>query len=83
MPLTKKLQTFIKDRQWQQADKVADELLALVKDDAQIEAKTEAMPLMERLPAKIQKIQKESPHGSRRPGTRKRPLRSCKNWMNV
>ncbi len=61
MPLTKKLQTFIKDRQWQQADKVADELLALVKDDAQIEAKTEAMPLMERLPAKIQKIQKELP----------------------
>ncbi len=33
----------------------------VVKDDAQIEAKTEAMPLMERLPAKIQKIQKELP----------------------
>jgi len=36
MPLTVKLQAFIKDRHWQEADKVADELLALMKGDAQI-----------------------------------------------
>jgi hypothetical protein len=61
MPLTKKLQAFIKDRNWQEADKVADELLALMKGDSQIEAKTEALPLSERLPPKIQRIQKELP----------------------
>ena len=61
MPLTEKLKASIKDKQWQEADKVADELLALMKGDSQIKAKTEALPLMERLPLKIQKIQKELP----------------------
>jgi hypothetical protein len=39
LPLTQKLQAFIKDRKWQEADKVADELLALMKGDKPGEAK--------------------------------------------
>ena len=34
MPLIQKLQSLIKDRKWQEADKVADELLALMKGDS-------------------------------------------------
>ena len=33
MPLVQELQGFVKDRKWQEADKVADELLALMKGD--------------------------------------------------
>ena len=40
---------------------MADELLALMKGNSPAEAKTEALPLMERLPPKIHKIQKELP----------------------
>jgi hypothetical protein len=68
MPLTEKLKAFIKDRHWLEADKVADELLALMKGDSQIEAKTKALPLMDRLPLKIQKIQKELPAWSQKTG---------------
>ena len=39
MPLTQKLQAFIKDRKWQEADKVADELLGLMKGDKPGEGK--------------------------------------------
>ncbi len=39
MPLVQKLQAFIKDRKWQEADKVADELLALMKGERPGEAK--------------------------------------------
>ena len=30
MPLTQKLESLMKDRKWQEADKVADELLSLM-----------------------------------------------------
>jgi hypothetical protein len=33
MPLVQRLQALIKDRKWLEADKVADELLALMKGD--------------------------------------------------
>jgi hypothetical protein len=39
MPRVQKLQAFIKDRKWQEADKVADELLALMKGDQPGEAR--------------------------------------------
>ena len=39
MPLTRKLQAFIKERRWQEADKVADELLAMMKPAKPGEAK--------------------------------------------
>ena len=61
MPLIKNIQALIKDRKWQEADKVADELLALMNGDSPAKAKTEALPLMERLPPKIHRIQKELP----------------------
>ncbi|MGO9463879.1 MAG: hypothetical protein ACLQIB_33335 [Isosphaeraceae bacterium] len=72
MPLTKKLETFIKDRRWQEADKVADLLLALVNGDQQVGAKTDALPLMERLPSKIKKIQKELPAWIQKTGSTKK-----------
>ncbi|MGO8751163.1 MAG: Spy/CpxP family protein refolding chaperone [Thermoguttaceae bacterium] len=61
MPLIKNIQALIKGRKWQEADKVADELLALMNGDSPAKAKTEALPLMERLPPKIHRIQKELP----------------------
>ena len=61
MPLIQKLQSLIKDRKWQEADKVADELLALMKGNSPAGAKAEALPLLERLPLKIQKIQGKLP----------------------
>lgn len=61
MPLIKNIQALVKDRKWQEADKVADELLALMKGDSPAEAKTETLPLSERLPPKIQKIQSALP----------------------
>lgn len=35
MPLTQKLEQFMKDKEWQSADKVADELLAIMKGEKQ------------------------------------------------
>jgi hypothetical protein len=61
MSLITKIKTLIKDKKWPEADKVADELLTLMKGDSPAEAKTGALPLMERLPPKIHKIQKELP----------------------
>ena len=34
MPLTKKLDALLKERKWQEADKVADELLSLMSQEA-------------------------------------------------
>ena len=39
MPLIQKLEAFLKDRKWQEADKVADELLTLMKGDTPGKAK--------------------------------------------
>ncbi len=61
MPLIKNIKALLKDRKWQEADKVADEFLALIKGDSPAEAKGEALPLSERLPPKIHRIQKELP----------------------
>jgi hypothetical protein len=61
MPLAQKLQALINDRNWQEADKVADELLALMKSEKPVPAKTEESSLQERLPSKIHKIQKDLP----------------------
>ena len=57
-----------------------------LKGDPLVEAKTEALTLLERLPPKIHKIQKELPAWIQKTGNRQkaaRPLRSCKNWMNI
>jgi hypothetical protein len=59
MPLIKNIQALIKDRKWQEADRVSDELLTLMKGDSPVATKTEALPLSERLPPKIHRIQKE------------------------
>ena len=61
MNLTQKIKAFLKDKQWQEADKVADELLSLMNGDSPIKEKSEASPVAERLPSKIQKIQSELP----------------------
>jgi hypothetical protein len=61
MPLTQELQALLKDRNWQEADKLADELLALITGKEPAEAKTEASTVQDRLPSKIQKIQKALP----------------------
>jgi hypothetical protein len=61
MPLVQKLQSLIKERKWQEADKASDELLTLMKAEPSAQSKTEGLPLFERLPAKIQKIQGKLP----------------------
>ena len=61
MPLIQKIKALVKDQRIPEADKVADELLALMKGNSPAEAKTQALPLMERLPPKVQKIQRELP----------------------
>jgi hypothetical protein len=61
MPLTEKLQAFINDRKWQEADKVADALLSLMEGDKPDGSKPPQPPLQERLPAKVRRIQKELP----------------------
>jgi hypothetical protein len=71
MPLTQKLQTLINNKKWQDADKVADELLALMKGIQSDEPKMEESTVEERLPAKIQKIQQELPAWVQKTGNRK------------
>jgi hypothetical protein len=61
MTLMQKLPSLVKERKWQEVDQVADELLALMKGDSASAAKTEVLPLFERLPPKIHRIQKELP----------------------
>jgi cell fate (sporulation/competence/biofilm development) regulator YmcA (YheA/YmcA/DUF963 family) len=60
MPLIHKVMALIKERKWQEADKAADDVLALMKG-APNETKPGASAAVESLPAKIQKIQKELP----------------------
>jgi hypothetical protein len=61
MALTQKLQGLMKAKQWHEADKVADEVLALMGGDTLEESKPDASTRQGRLPAKIQRIQKELP----------------------
>jgi hypothetical protein len=62
MPLVQRLQGLVKERKWKDADKAADEILALMKEDRVEKTKPpEAPTVQERLPAKIQKIQMELP----------------------
>jgi hypothetical protein len=62
MPLMQKLQGLVKERKWQEADKVADEVLALMRgEETEKRGKPDASTVQERLPAKIRKIQKELP----------------------
>ena len=60
-PLTEKLSALIKDRQWEEADKVVDALLALISGDKPTDAPRPELTVMERLPRKIQDIQKKLP----------------------
>jgi hypothetical protein len=60
MPLLQKVMSLIGERKWQDADRAADEVLALMKS-APPDTKTEASTVTERLPAKIHRIQKELP----------------------
>ena len=62
MPLIQKLQRLVKEKKWQEADKVADEVLALMKGEkGQKKEEPKTSRVQDRLPAKIQKIQKELP----------------------
>jgi hypothetical protein len=61
MPMTRKLEACLKEKRWQEADQTADALLALMKGDKPAEAEPGALSIQERLPAKIQRIQKELP----------------------
>jgi hypothetical protein len=61
MPKLQKAIALTKDKKWQEADKLASELLELMSADQPKEGKTEAPPLQERLPTKIQRIQKKLP----------------------
>jgi hypothetical protein len=56
-----KLQAFLKDRKWHEADKLADELLRLPNGGRSGDAKTAASTVQRRLPAKIQRIPQELP----------------------
>jgi hypothetical protein len=59
-PLLQKAYALIKERKWREADKAADEVLALMKG-APAEGKAETPTIAERLPLKIQKIQTALP----------------------
>jgi len=61
LALTQKIKALLKDKQWQAADKVADELLALMKGDLPKQAMSGTASVAEDLPGKIQKIQSELP----------------------
>jgi hypothetical protein len=62
MPLIQKLQALLKAKRWQEADQVADEVLALMKGNAaHKKVGPKGATVQERLPAKIQRIQKELP----------------------
>jgi hypothetical protein len=60
-PLTRKLQELLKEKQWQEADKLADALLDLMKGDRPIDADPKALPIQERLPLKVQEIRQKLP----------------------
>jgi hypothetical protein len=79
MPLTQKLQMLIKDKNWQEADKLASELLELMRGDQPKGGKAEPSPLQERLPAKIQRIQKELPAWIQKTGNKAKATALMKN----
>lgn len=59
--LMQKVQSFVKEKNWQEVDKAADEVLALMKGESSAGAKSEPSSLQERLPPKIHRIQAELP----------------------
>jgi hypothetical protein len=61
MPLSQKLEAYIKERKWREADQAADQLLAMMENKKAEPGKPDRQPIQERLPTKIQKIQKELP----------------------
>ncbi len=62
MSLMRKLQELMNEKKWRDADKVADEVLRLMKEDKGVKKKEPGAPAVQyRLPAKIQRIQKELP----------------------
>lgn len=61
MPLVQKLTSLVKEHRFQEADHVADELLALMKGESPGESKAEPSTVVESLPSKIQKIQSGLP----------------------
>lgn len=72
MPLVKKLEALIKDKKWQEANTVADELVGLLPGDSPTRAKNEASTPMERLPSKIDQIQKQLPAWVQKTGSKER-----------
>lgn len=60
MPLVQKLQGFVSEKKWIEADKVADEVLSLIGVEPE-KGGAAATPVEERLPAKIQKLQQGLP----------------------
>jgi len=61
MPLVQKLTSLAKEHKFQEADHVADELLALMKGGSPGESKAEPSTVAGSLPSKIQKIQSGLP----------------------
>jgi hypothetical protein len=61
MSLLQKAYGLIKERKWQEADKAADDVLALMKGTSSAGAKGKASFLLERLPTKIHTIQARLP----------------------
>ena len=74
--LMQKMQEQLKGRDFEEAEKTADSILKMMGVSPQAaapsEAKTEASTLMERLPLKIQKIQKELPVWARNAGNKEK-----------
>ncbi|WP_240907000.1 hypothetical protein [Paludisphaera rhizosphaerae] len=60
MPLMQKIQGLVTEKKWVEADKVADEVLSLIGVDPE-KGGAAATSVQERLPAKIQKLQKGLP----------------------
>lgn len=60
MPLLEKAYALLKEKKWPEADKAADEVLALIKNSPR-ETKSGTSTVAERLPIKIQRVQKELP----------------------
>jgi len=61
MPLLQKVQSLIKEKQWQAADQAADQVLALMKGESSEAPRPKVTTAAMGLPAKIQKIQQSLP----------------------
>ncbi|MBS0210285.1 MAG: hypothetical protein JSS27_15170 [Planctomycetes bacterium] len=61
MPLIQKVQSLIKEKQWQAADQAADQVLALMKGESPETPRPKVTTVAMDLPAKIQKIQQSLP----------------------